>query len=170
MTIDPGNLGPNPFALLSLIAAPAVLTNAATVLALSTGNRFMRASDRMRGLAAKYSESQDAEVRRRLLVQIRRLERQALMLLNALRADYVAIGSFVSASLISILGAGVASSSLHDLFPVFAGLALVVGVFGAVAIVVACLNLLGATRLALLNMSDEAAAIEKREQARATHP
>jgi hypothetical protein len=35
-------LSQNPFALLSLIAAPAVLTNAASVLALSTSNRTCR--------------------------------------------------------------------------------------------------------------------------------
>ena len=48
MAADPVSLAQNPFALLSLIAAPAVLTNAASVLALSTSNRFLRASERMR--------------------------------------------------------------------------------------------------------------------------
>lgn len=36
--------GTNPFTLLSLIAAPAVLTNAASLLVLSTRNRFAHAS------------------------------------------------------------------------------------------------------------------------------
>lgn len=164
---DPGSLATNPFALLSLIAAPAVLTNSASVLALSTSNRFLRASERMRAIAARYDEAQAPETRALFVKQIARVERQASMLLNALRAAYVAIGSFVSASLISILGAGVASSALRAAFPFLAGLALVAGVVGAASMAWACVNLLGATRLALLNMNEEAEQIHRRERARA---
>jgi hypothetical protein len=163
---DPGAFSQNPFTLLSLIAAPAVMTNAASVLALSTSNRFLRASERMRAIAGRYDESHSDAVRALLVKQLTRVERQAAMLLNALRAAYVAIGSFVSASLISILGAGVAASSLHAAFPFLAGLALVAGVVGAAGIVWACVNLLGATRLALLNMSEEAEQIHRREHVR----
>ena len=45
-------LGSNPFAILTFIAAPAILTNASSVMALGTSNRFARAIDRARGLAA----------------------------------------------------------------------------------------------------------------------
>jgi Protein of unknown function (DUF2721) len=168
MPADPGALSQNPFALLSLIAAPAVMTNAASVLALSTSNRFLRASERMRAIAGRYDESQADDVRALLVKQLTRVERQAAMLLNALRAAYVAIGSFVSASLISILGAGVAASSFQALFPVLAGIALVVGIVGASGIVWACVNLLGATRLALMNMSEDAEQIHRREHVRVT--
>jgi Protein of unknown function (DUF2721) len=163
---DPVSLSQNPFALLSLIAAPAVLTNSASVLALSTSNRFLRASERMRALTVRYDDAKSDDARVLLLKQITRVERQAAMLLNALRAAYVAIGSFVSASLTSILGAGVASSSLRGAFPFFAGAALCVGVVGAGGIVWACVNLLGATRLALQNMTEEAEAIRARDRAR----
>src|SRR5260221_186198 len=163
MPTDPGAFAQNPFALLSLIAAPAVLTNAASVLALSTSNRFLRASERMRAIATRYHEAHTSEARALLVKQIARVERQAAMLLNGLRAAYVAIGSFVSASLISILGAGVASSSLRAAFTFLAGLALVAGVVGAAGMVWACVNLLGATRLALLNLSEEAAPIPQPE-------
>jgi hypothetical protein len=142
-----------------------VLTNAASVLALSTSNRFLRASERMRGLASRYDESLPPATRALMVKQIARVERQAVRLLNALRSAYVAIGSFVSASLISILGAGVAASSYHEAFHVLAGIALVVGVFGAMGLVSACVNLLGATRLAMLNMTEEAQAITRRELA-----
>ena len=40
----------NPFAALSLNVAPAILTNAFSVLAMSTGNRPARAADRGREL------------------------------------------------------------------------------------------------------------------------
>lgn len=163
MASDPSSLAQNPFALLSLIAAPAVLTNAASVLALSTSNRFVRASDRLRALTARYAEAHDEAQRALLMDMLRRVQRQAAMLLHALRSAYIAIGSFVTASLISILGAGVAASKFHDLFVVFAGLALAVGIFGAGGIVSASVNLLGATRLALMNINEEVEAIEKRD-------
>lgn len=38
----------NPFAALSLIVAPAILTNACSVLIMSTSNRFARTVDRAR--------------------------------------------------------------------------------------------------------------------------
>ena len=108
------DLAQNPFALLSLIAAPAVLTNAASVLALSTSNRFLRASERMRALSMRTEDRNlSHEVRALLLRQADRTERQAVLLLKGLRAAYVALGSFASASLISILGAAMAGSSLH---------------------------------------------------------
>src|SRR6516165_10065867 len=105
---DPAALAQNPFALLSLIAAPAVLTNAASVLVMSTSNRFLRASERMRSYAVKVEEQKLTPGLRALVrKQVDRTERQAVLLLGALHAAYIAIGSFASASLISILGAGV---------------------------------------------------------------
>lgn len=158
------DLSGNPFALLSLIAAPAVLTNAASVLVMSTTNRFLRASDRMRALAVRVEEKKITPGLRGLVRgQVDRTERQAVLLLGALRASYTAIGSFASASLISILGAGLASTTLHLGFHVMAGLALAVGVLGAAALVAACVRLLAATRLSMLNMSEEAALIRTHE-------
>jgi Protein of unknown function (DUF2721) len=160
------DLSQNPFALLSLIAAPAVLTNAASVLVMSTTNRFLRASERMRALAVRVEEKKVTPGLRALLRgQVDRTERQAVLLLGALRAAYTAIGSFASASLISILGAGIASTSFVRIgFHFMAGLALAVGVLGASALVLACARLLEATRLSMLNMSEEAALIRKHEE------
>jgi len=159
------DLSQNPFALLSLIAAPAVLTNAASVLVMSTTNRFLRASERMRALAVRVEEKKITPGLRTLVrAQVDRTERQAVLLLGALRAAYTAIGSFATASLISILGAGLANTSLAVGFHVLAGLALVVGVLGAAALVVACARLMTATRLSMLNMAEEAALIRKHEE------
>jgi hypothetical protein len=160
------DLSQNPFALLSLIAAPAVLTNSASVLVMSTTNRFLRASERMRALAVRVEEKKLTPALRALArKQVDRTERQAVLLLGALRAAYTAIGSFASASLISILGAGLASTSLELGFHAMAALALAVGVVGASALVVACVRLLTATRLSMLNMSEEAALIRSHEEA-----
>jgi len=161
----PGDLSANPFALLSLIAAPAVLTNAASVLALSTSNRFLRASERMRALSTRTEDrTLSHDVRVLLFRQADRTERQALFLLGGLRAAYVALGSFASASLISILGAGLAGSALHVGFHALGALALAVGCVGAGGLVTACLKLFQATQLSMLNMSEEAALIRAREQ------
>src|SRR5262245_14185766 len=159
------DLSQNPFALLSLIAAPAVLTNAASVLVMSTTNRFLRASERMRALAVRVEEQKLTPGLRAILrAQVDRTEKQAVLLLSALRGAYTAIGSFATASLISILGAGIASTSFVNVgFHVMAGLALAGGVLGGSALVVACARLMEATRLSMLNMSEEAALIRKHE-------
>jgi hypothetical protein len=44
-------LSNNPFIVLSYVSGPAILTNAAALLLLSTSNRFARAIDRSRELA-----------------------------------------------------------------------------------------------------------------------
>src|SRR5258706_13115108 len=96
--------GANPFTLLSLIAAPAVLTNAASLLVLSTSNRFARAIDRGRALAAQLRNPQAAQDPESVLrlKQLRRAEERSLLLLGSLRLFYLAIGCFAAAS----LGAG----------------------------------------------------------------
>src|SRR2546426_12701156 len=97
----------NPFAVLSLIVAPAVLTNASSVLAMSTSNRLARAVDRARELSKQLEEagelSSPEAVRR--LRELAATEQRSLMLLAALRSFYVALGSFASATLVSLLGA-----------------------------------------------------------------
>jgi hypothetical protein len=103
-------------------------------------------------------------VRALLLRQSDRTERQALHLLKGLRAAYIALGAFATASLISILGAAMAGSSLHFGFHALSVLALVIGFVGAGGLVMACTKLLQATQLSMLNMSEEAALIRAREQ------
>src|SRR5258708_34042541 len=100
----------------------------------------------MRAIATRYHEAHTSEARALLVKQIARVERQAAMLLNGLRAAYVAIGSFLSAGLISLLGAGVASSSLRAAFTFLSGLAPFPGGVGAAGMVWASCNLLVARR------------------------
>jgi hypothetical protein len=169
--MPPFDLSQNPFTLLSLIGAPAVLTNAASVLALSTSNRFLRASERMRSLSLRMEKPIESRALRDvLLAQVNRTERQAVLLLHGLRAAYVALGSFASASLISILGGLFAHTPWHGAFRALAILGLAVGFVGAGGIVVASIRLMAATRLSVLNMSEEAALIRDREQVRVLAP
>src|SRR6478735_7561722 len=96
----------SPFAVLTFIAAPALLTNASSVLAMSTINRMLRTRDRMSELFAK-SETQTGsdEQRSRMIEQVNRVETQALLLLGALGRIYVALGAFSAATLVTLLGA-----------------------------------------------------------------
>ena len=100
------------------------------------------------------------------LVHVNRIERQAILLLGALRAVYVALGSFVSASLVSIVGAGLASRQLHPTAEIMIALALGAGFVGAGAIVSSAVNLFRATRLSMMNISEEAEIIRQREARR----
>jgi hypothetical protein len=119
----------------------------------------------MRALSVRTEDRKlSHEVRALLLRQSDRTERQALHLLKGLRAAYIALGAFATASLISILGAAMAGSSLHFGFHALSVLALVIGFVGAGGLVMACTKLLQATQLSMLNMSEEAALIRAREQ------
>lgn len=99
----------SPFAVLSLIAAPAILTNAASTLALSAINRMFRTKDRMHELL-KESDTKDLPETERayLLEQVNRVERQAVLLLRALHSIYVALGAFAAATLVTLLAEGLA--------------------------------------------------------------
>jgi hypothetical protein len=160
------SLDANPFTVLTLIAGPAVLTNASSVLALGTSNRFARAIDRARALSEQL-ESADAPTNPLTPMRVRQLNRtevRAQRLLQALRAFYLALGNFASAALISLIGAGVATSIHHLVFRVTLFLALITGGIGVGSLVVGCSLLVGETRLALLNVTEEADAVRARFQ------
>src|SRR5712691_6565238 len=100
--MDTGSVVQSPFATLTFVAAPALLTNATSVLALSTINRMLRTRDRMHELfdkseAGEYPESEGV----RLIEQVNRVEKQAVLLLRALRSIYVALGAFGAATLVT---------------------------------------------------------------------
>ena len=103
----------NPFAVLSLIVAPAILTNAASVLAMSTSNRLARAVDRARELARQLEDtshpdpSPDEESREsaRRLHELSATEDRAVLLMRVLQSFYISLGGFAVAVLSSLLGA-----------------------------------------------------------------
>jgi hypothetical protein len=104
----------NPFAALSLIVTPAILTNACSVLILSTGNRFARAVDRARQLAQEIEGSDDltGAVAGRRLRELSTTEARSLLLLRAMRSCYVALSGFALAALVSLCGAVIAVAAL----------------------------------------------------------
>ena len=153
----------NPFAVLTFIAAPAILTNAASVLAMSTINRMLRTRERMHQM---FTESQDSAVAGNpdFIAQVGRAERQGLLLLSALHWIYVAIGSFAAASLVTLIGAGVGQLGSQVLMHVIVTAGLLLGVSGVAGLIGGCVNLFKATQLSLVNIRQEAALIRARQK------
>ena len=153
-----------PFAALSFIAAPAVLTNAASVLALGTSNRFARAVDRARALAqaVESSSGDDSSHVATRISQFERAQKRTFLLLSALRLFYAALGSFASASIIAVIGASLNTATFHTTISVASGLALACGLSGVICMVWACSLLVRETRLAVDNLSEEAALLRAR--------
>ena len=147
----------NPFAVLTLIAAPAVFTNASSVLALGTGNRLARVVDRTRYLARElHTAPKHDQITDLWVSHLSRLERRGALLVRAMSFFYGSIGAFAAASLVSILGAVLAASEYRLPFEAIAGIGFVAGTLGFVGLVVGCVLLVRETRLALRAMSDEA--------------
>jgi len=160
--MDPTSLAENPFAALSFIAAPALLTNASSVFALSTINRMLRTRDSMRDLLAKSEAGVQTEAQAaRLIEQVNRVERQAALLLQALRSIYIALAAFASATLVTLVGASVAAFAGEPWPRVFAGLGVLLGFIGVGGMVVGCVHLFHATQLSLANIRQEAEVVRQ---------
>jgi len=152
----------NPFAVLTFIVAPAILTNATSVLAMSTINRMLRTRERMQQLFAESEasvQSRDA----RFVEQVNRVERQAVLLLSAMRWIYVSLGAFAAASLVTLLGALSGQLGNEILVGIVVGAGLLLGVLGVAGLVGGCVNLFHATQLSLMNIREEAALIRARQ-------
>ena len=102
---DPSSLVANPFAALTAVAGPAVLTNACSVLALGTSNRLARVVDRTRVVTHQLAERKPGTTEYESLARQRtRLAVRSHLLLRALRATYAALGGFASAALLMVVG------------------------------------------------------------------
>jgi len=156
-------LAANPLSLLTFIAAPAILTNASSIMSLGTANRFARAIDRARALSKEVGEQprdDDPNVVFKLR-QLRYAERRALLLVRALTAFYVSVGSFGAASLISLV-AGVFFVAQQDLPRQIAlGVALAAGVVGVGGLVAGSGLLVFETRMTLYILREETARMLK---------
>jgi hypothetical protein len=137
---------------------PAILTNAASVLALGTSNRFARNVDRMRTIIKLLEEMNenpkpDAALYRR---QLTRYEARGGLLVRALSSLYFAIGCFAAGSLTSLLGAVLASSDHPSLLRPVLAVAMITGIAGLSGLIVGGALLVRETRLALATISEEA--------------
>jgi hypothetical protein len=160
--VNPSPLSGNLFTLLTLIVAPAVLTNASSVLALNTANRFGRVVDRSRQLVEELETSRgDAELDAIRVRQVGRLRRRAGMLLRAQTCFYAGLGSFVAAALVSVVGAALASEHAIG-YRVAAIAGFTVGSGAALSLFAGCALLVSETRLALQSVSEETELLEVR--------
>ena len=75
MTVDPSTVLQSRFAPLTFVVAPALLTNASSVLAMSTVNRMVRAHDRMHAFFAKSDAGELSESLMRRLTESRNRRR-----------------------------------------------------------------------------------------------
>jgi hypothetical protein len=145
----------NPFAVLTAVVPPAILTNACSVLALGTGNRVARVVDRSRALVTELAGLQPgSEVYRNRQAQILRLRRRSKLLLSALRILYASLGGFASCALISVVGAMVTHYGYEVLFDVAAFAALATGLAAVLGLVAGCAVMVAETRLALQGVEE----------------
>jgi len=151
----------NPFAVLTFIVAPAILTNATSVLAMSTINRMLRTRDRMHELFRE-SKSAEAAADAKVMAQVNRVEHQAMLLLTALRFIYASLGAFAAASLVTLVGAVAGQWGNEVLMRVVVGAGLILGFVGVAGLVGGCVCLFRATQLSLVNIREEAEAIRSR--------
>ena len=146
----------NPFAVLTIVVAPAILTSASSMLCLGTNNQLSRIVDRTRVVSAQLTTLAPAdESRASYQLQLQVLEVRWTLVLRALKLFYTSIGSFAAAALISLLGAILSGSALHAAFIVIALLGLSSGVVGVAGLVIGCATMVKETRLAVENLAKE---------------
>ncbi|HEX8235059.1 MAG TPA: DUF2721 domain-containing protein [Abditibacteriaceae bacterium] len=164
-TVDPQI---NPFAALSLIAAPAVLTNSSSVLIMSTSNRLARATDRARALTAQLENAETLPNSRApvLLQELAATSQRALMLLQALRCFYIALGSFATATLLSLIGAVLVPTGQSPMIRALEIIAIIVGVAAVISIVSGSVLLVRETRIAVDSLQQRTAILTQEMQAR----
>lgn len=87
--------------------------------------------------------------------QLGRLETRSQLLLKAMTFLYQAIGLFAAASLISILGAILASSHFRIALEITSFLSLLAGTLGFIGMATGCSLLVAETRLAVRSLREE---------------
>jgi Protein of unknown function (DUF2721) len=147
----------DPFSILTVVVAPAVLTNASSVLALGTNNRLARVADRTHAVTAQLAKlasgDRDFEI---LTAQLPSLETRAQLLLQALRWFYLGLGLFASSALISIAGSIAGYYGGGSAFHVAAAIGVVCGASAVFALVCGSVQMIRETKLAVQGLAHEA--------------
>lgn len=154
----------NPFAALTFIAAPALLTNASSLLLLGTSNRLARAVDRVRALASHLEHHSDTESRiaQLELRQMQSAERRVLIIVRAMTAFYLAVGSFAFGTMLALVGAALVTPD-HDVMRLLVmRLTIAACVIGVAAIMSGSLSLVFESRLTFRILRVEADLVRER--------
>jgi hypothetical protein len=139
----------DPFSILTIVAAPAVLTNASSVLALGTNNRLARVADRAHAVSEHLADATDHEG---WAAKLAVLQTRAQLLLRALRCFYLGLGLFASSALISIAGSIVVSYGWPSAFQIAAGIGIVCGTAAVTALVCGSVLMIRETQLAVQSL------------------
>lgn len=137
----------NPFAILTFISAPAVLTNASSVLLFGTGNRYGRATDRVHELSDMVAGGllEPAELQLRIL-QLESAEARTLLIVRALACFYTSVAAFVASTLVSLIGAVQVSTRMEYGISFSFSFAFLAGALGVFAMISGAVMLVGETR------------------------
>ena len=146
----------NPFTALTIVVAPAILTNASSLLCFGTANRLARVMDRTRAVSAQLAGVRPNEGNRAIYEhELRGLEVRWNLILRALRCFYMSLGSFAAAALISLFGSMPVFSVLPVGFIAIALMALSSGTVGVGGLVAGCAMMMRETRLAVQSLAEE---------------
>jgi hypothetical protein len=162
--MQPVEVAANPFAILSFIVAPAILTNASSLLAMSTSNRLARAVDRARELTHQLEESAGRESpdTARRSRELLATETRSLLLVKALRSVYAAMGAFAGAALLSLLGAVMVTMGAEAIVPFFEIISAALGLFAVAALIHCSALLVRETRIVVQFLRERAEGVRQR--------
>jgi Protein of unknown function (DUF2721) len=147
----------DPFSILTVVVAPAVLTNASSVLALGTNNRLARVADRTHVLSAQLAKLEPgARDHAVSTAELAALQTRAQLLLRALGCFYLGLGLFASSALISIAGSIVVYYGRPSAFQIAAGIGVACGASAVIALVCGCFLMIRETQLAVKGLAYEA--------------
>jgi Protein of unknown function (DUF2721) len=150
-------VGGNPFAVLTAVVAPAILTNASSVLALGTSNRMARVVDRTRVVAKELAALEPGDPQfGSWVTQLEHLQYRVQLLVKALRVIYASLGLFAASALLSLIGGIMSSYGSRVWFDVTAALALLSGAAAVVGLASGCALMVHETRYAVRALADEA--------------
>jgi hypothetical protein len=141
----------NPFMMLTFIVAPAVLTNACALLAMSTSTRFARSIDMAKEIAKQIESGIDMNSTRldRLVNDFTTAETRGLLLLKALRCFYLSLSCFALVALVSLLGSASAILKSQAAETAFLCFVLLLGVIAVGGIVYGVILLLREIRMVI---------------------
>jgi hypothetical protein len=147
----------NPFAVLTAIVAPAILTNASSVLALGTSNRLGRVVDRTRVVAAEMAVLEpDSPDYHKWAAQLEPLQMRAQKLLKALQLFYAGLGLFAASALVSVGGSIAAYYGQKLLFELTVALAVITGTSAVLGLAFGCVVMVHETQMAVQGLTEEA--------------
>ena len=151
------SIASNPFGVLTAVVAPAILTNASSVLALGTSNRLARVVDRTRIVAAHLAGLEPGHAEHQLWTrQLDSLHVRSQLLVRALRAFYAGLGLFAASALVSVGGSIAAYYNQKALFEIAAAIAIITGASAVVGLVSGCILMVRETQLAVRSLAEEA--------------